>query len=68
MRSFLETIKNTYNLPNGEYKGLCSGYEVEVTDQQGKTYRLRLTNRVHGIDVPVTVEVENKLIDIYLGL
>lgn len=47
-------------LPDGEYKGIYGGYTI-VVEHNGSTYKLETENGVRGLNIPVTVYVNNSV-------
>lgn len=67
MGNYLETIPNEQRLPNGTYAGLWYRLDVLLENVQGRSYNIKVTKYQRTPAVPVTVKVEEGLIDIYLG-
>ena len=50
------TIPTEGGLPDGDYQGTWSGYEVRViVNEQG--YRMHTENGIRGLNIPCTVRV-----------
>jgi hypothetical protein len=59
--TYLETVKNKYNLPSGSHEGEWIKDVVRVKDVS-----VRLKNSTSK-SIPVTLKVQGKLIDVYTG-
>jgi hypothetical protein len=65
-KRYLETIENDYDLPNGIY--WAEWYKYGVTFKAfNSVYTLIVTKFQNSPNVPVTLQVIGRLIDIYLG-
>lgn len=52
----ITATKPNNTLPNGTYKGLMSGYQIDIT-YNDELYTLHLSEGIRGRNYPVTVEV-----------
>jgi len=65
-RKYLETVENDYNLPNGFYFAEWYRYNV-VFRAFDEVVTVTVTKLQTSPNVPVTLQVIGRLIDIYLG-
>lgn len=63
---WLEAVENDADLPNGTYYGYWHKYEVLVKVFDA-VYTIQVTKFQRTQAVPVTLQVNRKLIDVYLG-
>jgi hypothetical protein len=64
--SYLETIENEQDLPNGKYFAYWYKYDV-LFKYLDAIYNFKVTKYQRSQAVPVTLVVTKKLIDVYLG-